>query len=104
MRNENAMERCLHADVSQDGSMIITRVCDRDAKILDVKTADCLQTLMVHTGGLNCTQFSPECTMALTSFYDRPGNFWDLYWAKALSLLANVQQLLGGGLADGSTS
>ena len=34
--------------------------------------------------------------MALTSSYDRHVNVWIMDWAKALSLLANVQQLLGG--------
>jgi WD40 repeat protein len=73
------METVIDASVSLDGAMVITGMGNGDAKIWDVQTADCLQILIGHKGGVNSAQFSPDSTMALTASGDCSALLWDIH-------------------------
>jgi len=67
----------LWVDLSHDGSLLASGGSQGIARIWDVGTKECLQTLRVSDEPIPCGRFSPDSTVLVIACDDGYGRFWD---------------------------
>ena len=75
------------ASFSPDGNMIVTASWDDTAKLWDVRTGKCINTLEGHTSFVNFASFSPNGKTVVTASRDKTAKLWDVRTGKCINTL-----------------
>ena len=79
------------ASFSTDGSRLVTTSSDCTAKIWDICTGECLQTLHGHRDRLTAASFSTDCSRTVTASWDRTAKIWETYSGECCQTLYGHQ-------------
>ena len=85
-------ENVLFAACSPDGTLVLTTVADRTAKIWNSTTGECLLLLAGHVGAGNSAAFSTDGALVVTASANRTAKVWDAATGECLLPFAGHEE------------
>jgi WD40 repeat protein len=93
----------ISADFSTSGDKVVTAAADNTAKIWDVSSGRCVQTLMGHADHLNTAQFNDAGDKVVTGSSDKTAKIWNVVRGTCLcTLVGHEAQINSAQFVKGS--
>ncbi|GAA5849802.1 hypothetical protein JCM8547_000567 [Rhodosporidiobolus lusitaniae] len=75
----------------QEGAVVVSGGCDRDVRVWDVETGECLHTLRGHTSTVRCMRILDGRPIAVSGSRDKTVRVWDIERGECLHVLNGHQ-------------